>query len=193
MNHDNVVILKERTRSSVRNFIKKFLSLGETSHWFPERLTFKEPVTDPLRAKYYLNKFFYPLRDRFPDMPSIYVEEWQKDQGIQYQVVFMLFGKQKATPKDTLKELESEIIPRWKAITGGDIHRDTSWLAEPEKEILGLKYLLKGVVPANDTAKGQPLWHGTRLGYILNANSNKVSKQAVTDAMARISPKKARK
>lgn len=180
-NTDEVIIVK-RSRASVRRFIKDFIAIRDTPYWYHQTLTFKDAKTDEKDAKGYLNKLLDSLRKAFPEMPALFLQEWQKRKGLHYHVIFMLFGEQPVSPEAKRKELEKEIFPRWKAITGGHAVRDANWLTKPPKGIYGLWYLLKGVVPTNDKITRQPHWHGVRQVEIIKANSKQVSKQEARTA-----------
>lgn len=116
------------SRASVQRFIKDYLAIGETAYWFHQTLTFKDAKTDEKTAKGHLYALLDSLGKAFPDMPALFVQEWQKRQGLHYHVIFMLFGAQRLSPAATRTMLDDEIFPRWRKITGGKVVRDANQL-----------------------------------------------------------------
>ena len=170
------------SRAGVRRFIMDFLAISETPYWFHQTLTFKDAKTDQKTAKRLLYRLLDSLGKAFPDMPALFVQEWQKRKGLHYHVIFMRFGAQPQTPAETRTMLDNEIFPRWREITGGKVVRDANQLKLREKSLYALRYLLKGVEPTDGKTTRQTLWHGSRKSKIIAANSKPVSKQEVRTA-----------
>lgn len=175
------VIVMERSRKSVRRFIKLYLGINDTPYRFHQTLTFKDNLIVSAKAKQKLNKLLDLLRKEFPQMPVLYVEERQKRLGVHYHVIFMFFGSQPLTPEETRQRLLKAIFPRWKAINGGTLHQMGNQLKLSLKP-WGLWYLLEGVKLSQGKSRREH-WYGVRQDALIRANSHKVSAQDVSRAM----------
>ena len=181
-NYSDGVVKFKCSRRSVRGFIKRYLAIEETDYWFHQTLTFKDNKTDATKAKTSLQTLLDLLRKQFPQMPALFVQERQKRLGLHYHVIFMLFGAQAKSPEDVRKELSGEIYDRWNKINGGKLCRQANLLTLPEKGLVGLAYLLKSIDPTGKGLDRATVWHGIRLGKVLNAHYKPVTRKAVSEA-----------
>lgn len=175
-------IMVNVSRAAARRFIRDFLAIGQTDYWFHQTLTFKDARTDEKTAKKLLYRLLDSLGKAFPDMPALFVQEWQKRQGLHYHVVFMVFGPQPRTPEEMRVMLEGEIFPRWYKLTGGTVVRAANQLKLRQGGLYALRYILKGIEPTDEKQKRQPHWHGIRKRGIITAHARSVTKQEVRTA-----------
>jgi hypothetical protein len=186
-NEDEIIQI-ERSKDSVRRFIKAFLIIKETPYWFHQTLTIGGKP-DSATAKRALKRLLDTLEKGFPAMAAFFVEEKQKNLGVHFHVIFLFFDSQSQSPKEMRETFSKEVFARWRKVNNGNVNGAANLMKLRCKNFDCIDYLLGGVIPTDKSLPRAPHWNGFKNKKLIAANSlpaSSVPKSLVSDYFRRI-------
>jgi hypothetical protein len=122
-------------------------------------------------------------------MAVIFIQEYQKNLGIHYHLIFLFFSEQSFTPQKMRESFGKDVFRRWNKLHGDSLFRQANLMTVHKNDFRTIEYLCKGVEPTAERRKRESLWHGIRNRQLIRANSHQVSKQSLKEAYYRLYPK----
>jgi hypothetical protein len=173
------------SKGSLQRFVRLYLSINETRHWFHQTLTFKGALNDSVTAKRKLKQLFDSVAKtvlRGLEWAAIYVEEFQQSKGIHYHVLLCVYERDLETPVDAMEDmLRRDLFRIWNRLNNNLLHRKANQLTLRCKSKDGIDYLLKYVDIADGKLSKATLWWGCRNRNVIRANSVPVSKESISE------------